>query len=215
MGTYVVKHVPQSLQKSVIDAISLAVILIGLKTAWAGDDIVLLIISLAAGALVGEVLALDDHLNRFASSLEKRFERSSSGAFAKGFVTASLVYGVGAMAIMGALENGISGRYDTLLAKSALDGVTSVVFGSAFGIGVAFSAAPIFLYQGAISLLAAFLQPLLNQFVVAQMSAAGGLLILAIGLNMVGSARIKVANLLPAIPIAALSALIRQSLHWG
>lgn len=211
-GTYLVRRVTPSLQKTVIDAISLAVLLIGLRAAWAAEDLVLLIISLATGALLGETLELDERLNRFAAGLEKRFSVGETGTFAKGFVTATLVYCVGAMAIMGSLENGITGRYDTLLAKASLDGISAVIFSSALGIGVAFSAGPVMIYQGTIALLAASLQPYLTGFVVTQMSAAGGLLILAIGLNMIGSARMKVANLLPAIPVAAALALIRELL---
>jgi hypothetical protein len=212
IGTFIVKRIPDSVRDSVMYAISLAVVLIGLRTAWDAPDFVVLIISLALGALLGETAQLDDRLNAVAKRLERRFGAQSAGTFAKGFVTASLVFGVGAMAVMGALENGLTGRYDTLLAKSALDGISSIVFSSAFGIGVAFSAIPILIYQGGISLLASWIQPFLSDPVVAQMSAVGGLLIAAIGLNMLGATEVKVANLLPGILVGAVLMVLRTTI---
>lgn len=211
LGTHIIKRIPEAIRTSVIHALALCVVLIGLKTAWDVRDFLLLIISLALGAIAGEALDLDARLNAFAQRLEHKFG-SSKGTFARGFVTASLVYCVGAMAIMGALENGLTGKYDTLLAKSALDGISSVVFASAFGIGVAFSALPVLIYQGGISLLAASAQPFLSEAVVAQMSASGGLLISAIGLNMLGVTQIKVANLLPAIVISAVLMALKTTI---
>jgi hypothetical protein len=212
MGSYVVRRLPGSLQNTLIHGISLATLLIGAKMAWECPNIIVAILSLAVGGVAGEVLRLDARLNATAARLEKRFEGTGSGTFAKGFVTASLVFGVGAMAIMGALENGLTGKYDTLLAKSALDGITSIVFSSAFGIGVAFSALPIIALQGSISLLASYLQPLLSPVVVAAMSSTGGLLILGIALNLLGAATVKVANLLPAIVFAGLITALKAML---
>ena len=117
----------------------------------------------------------------------------------EGFVTASLLFCVGAMAIVGALENGLTGNYETLQAKSLLDGISSIVFASSLGIGVAFSAVALFLYQGVISLLASVLSPFLGDAVIAEMTCVGSLLIVALSLNMLGLTKIKVMNLVPAI----------------
>ena len=122
-------------------------------------------------------------------------------SFAKGFVTASLVYCVGAMAVVGALDSGIRGDHTTLIAKAALDGITAIVFASSLGIGVMLSAVPVLVYQGAIALLGTAIAPMLSDIVVTEMSAVGGLLIMAIGINMLLDKDIKVANLLPAILI--------------
>lgn len=125
------------------------------------------------------------------------------GLFIKGFVTGSLVFCVGAMAIMGALESGLTGRHTTLFIKSILDGVTATVFASTMGIGVAFSALPVFLYQGAITVAAVYVKPFLTDAMITEMTAVGGLLIFGIGLNMLtDKLHIKVGNLLPAIFIA-------------
>ena len=119
--------------------------------------------------------------------------------FQRGFVTASLVFCVGSMAIVGALESGLAGNHDTLFAKSLLDGITSVVFASTFGSGVIFSALPVLVYQGAITMGASLLKPFLTPGVIAQMSGVGGLLIAAIGINMLRLAHIRIGNMLPAI----------------
>ena len=124
---------------------------------------------------------------------------TGDNSFAKGFVTASLVYCVGAMAIVGSLESGLKGDHSTLIAKSALDGISAIVFASTMGPGVAMSALAVFLYQGSISLLAQWAAPLFTEPLIAQMSAVGGLLIIGIGLNILLDKHLSVGNLLPAI----------------
>ena len=154
---------------------------------------------MAAGSLVGEAIKIEDRFEALGNLAEKRFSRSSDGGFAKGFVTASLVFCVGSMAIVGSLESGLTGNHATLFAKSFLDGITSIVFAATFGGGVIFSALPVFAYQGTITLAAALLKPFLTGDMIAQMSGVGGLLIAAIGINMLQMARIRVGNMLPAI----------------
>ena len=135
-------------------------------------------------------------------------------AWPRGFVTASLVFCVGAMAIVGALESGLTGNHQTLFAKSLLDGVTSIIFASTLGIGVIFSSISVLIYQGAITLAATYLKPFLTSGVVAQMSAVGGLLIVAIGLNILDIKKLRIGNMLPGlfIPLVydMLSALWRS-----
>ena len=137
-----------------------------------------------------------EHLGQW---LGARFSGGGDEGIAKGFVTASLIFCVGSMAIVGALESGLTGNHQTLFAKSVLDGISSIVFASSFGIGVLFAALTVLVYQGLITLTAAFMKQFLVTAVVDQMSAVGGLLIMAIGLNMLGMKRIKVGNMLPAI----------------
>lgn len=162
----------------------------------------------------------DGHGNSFASAgdagqnaesspLENEDSSGKGGLFIKGFVTASLVFCVGAMAIMGALESGLTGRHTTLFIKSILDGVTATVFASTMGIGVAFSALPVFLYQGAITLAAVYVKPFLTDAMITEMTAVGGLLIFGIGLNLLtDKLHIKVGNLLPAIFVAIFFVII-------
>ncbi len=190
--------IPDRFMKTVMHAISLAVIMIGLKGALQSDDILLIIFSLAIGSVIGEFAGIEHRLECLGQWLEKRFSRSEGG-FAKGFVAASLLFCVGSMAIVGSLESGLAGNHQTLFAKSVLDGVASIIFASTFGIGVMFSAVSVLIYQGLITLSATLIKPFLVPAVVSQMSAVGGLLIMAIGINMLEIKRIKVGNMLPAI----------------
>jgi uncharacterized membrane protein YqgA involved in biofilm formation len=195
--------IPSPYAKSVMQAISLAVILIGLKSALQTDALLIVIFSLAVGTVVGEMLKIEEKLNHLGQWFQARFSKTDEG-FAKGFVTASLVFCVGSMAIVGALESGLTANHQTLFAKSVLDGISSIVFASSLGVGVMLSALPVFIYQGTITLLAASMKPLLTPEVVSQMSAVGGLLIMAIGFNLLEIKKIKVGNMLPAILVPLL-----------
>lgn len=199
VGLLLKKGIQDRYKATVMQAISLAVILIGIRSALKTTDLLIVIVCMALGSLMGEALKIEDRIERLGAFAEKKFSRSDNGHFSKGFVSASLIFCVGAMAIVGALESGLAGNHDTLFAKSLLDGITSVVFASTFGSGVIFSAAPVFVYQGAITLGASSLKPFLTPGVIAQMSGVGGLLIAAIGINMVGVAHIKIGNMLPAL----------------
>ncbi len=183
---------------TIMQAIGLAVIMIGLQSALKTDAILVVIFSLAIGGLLGEWINIEIRLEHLGQWLEKRFS-ATGGEFAKGFVTASLIYCVGSMAIVGALESGLNDNHQILYAKSVLDGISSVVFASTFGLGVFFSAFPVLLYQGIITLSASLLKLVLVNAVVTQMSAVGGLLIMAIGINILNITRIKVGNMLPSI----------------
>lgn len=200
---------PRKYMDTLMQGIALAVILIGLKTAFQTDQLLLVIFSLAIGGVIGEFLAIEDRLERLGGWVESRFSRSGDGGIAKGFVAASLLFCVGSMAIVGSLESGLKGDHQTLFAKSILDGVSSVVFASSLGVGVVFSAAPVFIYQGTITLGASLIKPYLPPEVVAQMSAVGGLLIMAIGVNILELKRIKVGNLLPAIGVPLIYFILR------
>jgi uncharacterized membrane protein YqgA involved in biofilm formation len=202
-------RIPEKYGKTIMHAIGLAVILIGLKAALKTDDILIIIISLAIGSVMGELLRIEDRLERLGKRLGRLVSGDKDGV-AKGFVTASLIYCVGAMAIVGALESGLSGNHQTLFAKSLLDGIGSILFASTLGIGVLFSAVSVFLYQGAITLAASTLKPFLIPGVVAQMSAVGGLLILAIGINLLEIKKLKIGNMLPAIFIPLIYQILKQ-----
>lgn len=153
--------------------------------------------------------ANDASQNAESGLVENENSSGKGSLFIKGFVTASLVFCVGAMAIMGALESGLTGRHTTLFIKSILDGVTATVFASTMGIGVTFSALPVFIYQGAITLAAAYVKPFLTDAMITEMTAVGGLLIFGIGLNLLtDKLHIKVGNLLPAIFVATFFVII-------
>jgi len=180
--------------------LGLAVLLIGVQLALKSREPLIIIGSLIGGGILGELLRIEARLEDLGNRIGDRFQ--GSGQVAEGFVTASLLYCVGAMAIMGALQDGLGSRPDILYAKAALDGIASVALASTLGIGVLFSALPLLAYQGGITLSATFAQKLLTPGVVQEMNAVGGLLIMAIALDLLGIKRIPVGNLLPAVFLA-------------
>lgn len=197
-GIIIKRGIKDEYKKTIMDGVGLAVIVIGLMGAIKTENTILAIISIVLGSLFGEILGIERKLNSLGDTMEERFGKGDSN-FSKGFVTASLVYCVGAMAIVGSLESGLLGDHTTLLAKSILDGISSIIFSSTLGIGVAFSAVAVFIYQGLITLLATYIKDLLTPEVILEMSAVGGILIMAIGINIVELKRIRVGNMLPAI----------------
>ena len=191
-------RVSEKYNKTIVQAISLGVILIGLKSAFQCNDFILIIISLAIGSLIGGILGIEYRLESTGMWLEKRISQKSGG-FATGFVTTTLLFCIGAMAIVGSLESGLTGNHDTLFAKATIDGIMAVIFSSTMGIGVLFSSVSVLIYQGSITLAAVYIKPFLTPEVISQISAVGGLLIVALGMNMLRENKIKVGNMLPAV----------------
>jgi hypothetical protein len=204
LGTLLKKGIPQRVGDTVIQGLGLAVILIGAQMALQTRNPLIVIGSLALGGVVGAGLDIEGRLESLGKRIEARFGRPGESGMAYAFVTASLIFCVGAMAVMGAIEDGLTGNPKTLIAKAMLDGIAATIFASTMGIGVLFSAVPVLIYQGSITLAARFVGAGLSPWVVAELTATGGLLIVAIGLNLIKAARIKVGNLLPAIFIAAI-----------
>lgn len=210
LGMVFRKGIPDTYKKTVIQAIGLAVLLVGLRAALRSDALLVVIISMAVGGVIGEWLGIEDRLDRLGKWFEGRFSGNGGGDVAKAFVTASLVYCVGSMAIVGSLESGLAGNHQTLYAKSLLDGITAIIFTASFGIGVILSAGAVFLYQGAITLSAVLIKPYLMPMVVDQMSAVGGLLIMGIGVNLLEIQKIRIGNMLPAIFLPLIYYLLRR-----
>lgn len=210
VGMIVKGKLSERFKSIVMQALGLSVFIIGLsgtlsaifKVSSDGTlesrDIMEMIIFLVVGSLIGEAINIEKRLNRLAELIQNKLP-SSGGNFSVGFVTATLLFCVGAMAIVGSLEEGLTGNADTLYAKSILDCISSIIFSSTMGIGVLFSAIPVLVYQGSITLLAEFLEPMLTTEVISQMSLVGNVLILGIGLNLLEIRSIKVANMLPAV----------------
>jgi uncharacterized membrane protein YqgA involved in biofilm formation len=195
--------IPELYHKLVFDSLSLCVVLIGLLNAFKVENLLLVIFSLVFGSIIGQWLDLEKRLENFSYWIEKKFIKAKpngeESAFSKGFVTTTLVYCVGSMAVVGSFESGLSGNHSTLFAKAALDGMSAVLFAASLGFGVAFSSIPVFLYQGALTLSASALKPFITEIAIADMSAAGGLIIVALGLKMLEIKKMPVANMLPAI----------------
>ncbi len=220
-GTFVRKGIPQRYKETVTQAIGLSVMMIGISGVLQGMYkvvegerldrlyIMTMILSLIIGGIIGEIANIEDKLDRVGKWFQSKFAKNGGG-FSDGFVMASLIFCVGAMAIVGSLEDGLTGNTGTLFAKSILDGIMSIVLASTFGIGVAFSAIPILIYQGGITLLAVWIKPWLTADVITQMSLVGSVLIFCIGMNILEIKKMKVGNLLPAIFIPLVYYVIRS-----
>ena len=201
LGLLFSKGISKRYEEIILSGVGLSVLLIGIKSALVSDNLMVVIFSVIIGAILGEWLKIESKLESLGAFLERKVTKKSDDtkSFARGFVTASLVFCVGSMAIVGSLESGLTGNHQTLFAKSILDGVTSVIFASAMGLGVMFSGIAVFLYQGLITITATSLKDLLVPETIEQMTSVGGLLIMAIGFNMLKITTIRVGNLLPAI----------------
>lgn len=192
------------LQTIIMQGIALCVLFLGISGSLKGQNSLITILSMVIGAIIGELLDLDKRMHSLGNWIQKKTEKlfphgNGTSSIADGFITASLLFCVGAMSIVGALQDGLTGDHSTLFAKSLLDGISSVVFSASLGVGVIFSAAAVLLYQGVIALAASFLSPYLGEAVIAEMTCVGSLLIVGIGLNMLDLTKIKIMNLVPAI----------------
>jgi len=189
---------PENVKRIVFQALGLAVLVIGLQMALAFDRPLLVVFSLVLGGICGELLRIEDRLEALGERL-KAVARSRNALFTEGFVSASLIYCIGSMAVLGALDDGLRQDPTILFTKATLDGFASIPLASTYGVGVMFSAIPILLYQGAMTLAAGSLREYATPQLLAQLSSVGGFLILSIGVNLLGLTRIKVGNLLPAL----------------
>ena len=206
VGLVVKGRLTEKISTTIMNGLALCILYIGISGALKGKDTLQMIICIALGALIGEIIDIDKRLNNLGDMIEKKIngkkKNSSSNekiSISEGFVTSSLLFCVGAMAVVGALESGLQDNHTTLFAKSILDGISSIIFTSSLGIGVMLSSIAVLIYQGSITLLAGGLSTVLTDTVISNMSAVGSLLIVGLGFNMLGASKIKVANLLPAI----------------
>ena len=193
----------ERLQTIIMQGVALCVLYLGISGSLEGQNTLITILSMVLGAILGEALDLDRRMQSLGNWVQRRTERllpaHGKVSVSEGFVTASLLFCVGAMAIVGALQDGLTGDHSTLFAKALLDGISAIIFGASLGIGVSFSAVAVFLYQGIIALLASFLSPFLGDAVIAEMTCVGSLLILVLGTNLLNVTKIKVMNLVPAV----------------
>lgn len=205
VGLIVKGRLTEKISSTIMNGLALCVLFIGISGVLKGQDTLQIIICIAIGALIGEIIDIDRKLNDLGDFIEKKINSKKKNtsnekiSISEGFVTSSLLFCVGAMAVVGSLESGLQGNHTTLFAKSILDGISSIIFSSSLGIGVMLSSIAILIYQGSITLLAGALSTILTDIVINNMSAVGSLLIVGLGFNMLGITKIKVANLLPAI----------------
>ena len=205
IGVFLKKGLPQKVSAGVMQGMALCVLGVGIQGIFDSKNFLIPIISMAIGGMVGSWIDLDLYLNRFGDFMQKKLTKGDGGStFGEGFVTATLLVCVGAMAITGALDSGIRGDHSTIFAKSLIDFVSCMIMASTLGIGVAFAGVACFAYQGAIALGGSVLARFLTESMIGEMSCVGSLLIVAIALNMLGLTKIKVVNFIPAcfLPLA-------------
>ncbi len=201
-------RIKESYIRAIISALALVTFVIGISSAVTTQNLLCVIVCMAFGTLIGELLQLDDRINGAGEFIKRKVLRGrfEGSRFTEGFVSACILFCVGSMTIMGSLEAGVNKNYSIIFAKSALDFVSSMMFGAAMGIGVTFSALFILVFQGALTLLSGLVSPYLSSAVITEMTAVGGTILIGMGFNMLelSEKRIKVANMLPAIflPIA-------------
>lgn len=204
IGMFLKKSLPERLAKAMTTAVALAVLYIGVDGMLSGENTLVLVLSMVIGALTGTLLDLDTKLNKLGAYIEGKFKSKNGGvSVAEGFVSATLLFCVGAMTIVGALQSGLTGNHETQFTKAILDFISSIILASTLGIGVLLASVSVFVIQGSVVLLAQVVAPFLNDYVIAEMTCAGSVLIVALALNMLGVTKIKLMNLLPAmfIPI--------------
>jgi uncharacterized membrane protein YqgA involved in biofilm formation len=213
IGLAIGNRLSQRLREIMTTGLGLSTLLIGMQMALKVQNPLVVIASMVIGGVVGELLGIEEALERAGEWLRSR-ARSRSGTFVTGYVTASLVFCVGPMTLLGSIQEGLTGNPDIIYTKAMLDGAASVAFASSLGVGVGFAAITVLVFQGALTLLGAQLAFLLRPEILNEVTATGGLLILAIGLLLLEVKRLRVANLLPALVVVVLLTAARLSLGW-
>lgn len=208
LGLFFGARFPERMSQTIVAGLGLFTLAIGARLSFDSENVILVLLSLLMGGVLGEWMNIEDRLEHFGAWLQKRFASKAQGGsaqFVRGFLTASLVFCIGPMAILGSIQDGLSGDYELLAIKAVLDGFASVVFASTLGIGVLFSVLVVLIYQGGISLLAQQAQTVLSDAMITEMSAVGGILLLGVAVSsLLEIKRIRVGNFLPALAIAPL-----------
>lgn len=209
LGKFIGNRIPTRVQEQVLLVLPLSVMIMGIQMALKAHEFIIVMMSLAIGTGIGAAMDIDGAFNRFGEKIDSRLAARAGGEVTgEGPMTAaiqsSILFCVGSMAIIGAIEAGMNGSTETFMIKSVLDGMTSLVFGSTLGIGVALSAIPVFLYEGALVLMSGFLEPFISDVLLADLTSVGGIMILAIGFGILEIKDLKVANMLPAFIVVIL-----------
>ena len=201
LGLLFRKRLKEEHTKTIVACMGICTMVIGISGAIGTSNILIVLACLVVGTVLGELLKLEARLDGLGERLKKKVSKNGDSRFTEGFVTASLLFCIGSMSIMGSFEAGLQGNYDIIFTKSLMDGIMAITFSATMGIGVAFSALTILVYQGGLTLLAGVIAPLLTDPIITEMSAVGGVMLIATGMNIVGltKERIRVGNMLPAL----------------
>ncbi|MBH0230261.1 DUF554 domain-containing protein [Halobacillus yeomjeoni] len=210
--------IPERYKETVMHGVGLTVMLIGLQMAFKTENIVIVLLSLLLGAVIGEAMRLEDKLEGIGRSLERKFTKpDEKSTIAQGFITASLIFVIGALAVIGALDSGLRNDHEILITKAIIDGFISLVLTTTLGVGVIFSIVPVVLYEGSIALLATqinqWIPKSMLDMLINEVTAAGGLMIVAIGLNILKITKIRVANLLPGLIVVGLIVFVLRGIQ--
>ncbi len=216
LGTLLGERMPPRIRQIVMQGVGLVTLAVGMSMAITTKNFLLVLLSIVLGGILGEWWGLEERLDEAGKWLETRAARFpflAQGEFTKGFVTASLVFCVGPMTILGSIQDGLSGDYTLLTIKSVLDGFSALAFAASMGMGATFSAVTVLVYQGVLTLGASLFQNVLTDTIVTEMTATGGVMILGIGLLLLEIRRVRVANFLPALAIVPLLVTLWEM--WG
>lgn len=209
LGLLFRRGLPKKWQQTIMGSMALCVVVIGIQMALKTGNIVVVVAALAIGAVIGELLDIEAAMQRFGDWLGSKVaggDASAAAAIAKGFVSASVLFCSGAMSIVGSLQDGLAGDHTTLFAKATIDGIIAMILTANMGLGVIFSAVSVGVFQGTITLLAGAIAPLITDAVLNEVTAAGGVMIMGIGTNMLHLTEIRIANLLPGVLAVAVLA---------
>lgn len=207
IGLVIKRGLPEKWQETIMNGIGMSILIIGIQMALKSNQIVAVILSLTMGGIIGEIIDIEAWLNRVGEWIGSRMaggRNESSAKIATGFANASILYCSGAMAIVGSIQDGLMGDHNTLFAKAALDGVISVVLAANMGIGVMISSLSVGIYQGSITLLAGIIEAFITKAILAELTATGGVMIMAIGTNTLGLTKVRIGNMLPSLVIVAI-----------
>ena len=198
LGLFIGKFIPQKLQTTIFNAMGLFILYVGISMSLSTKHSIAVLLSLVLGAITGDLLGLEEKLNSLGDTLKAKFHASDSG-FTQGFVSATLVFCMGSMAIIGAFNDGLRHDPELLITKGIMDGISSVLFAGSMGLGVVFSVFPMFIYQAGLTFLAVWAEPFITAEMYANISGIGGLMILGIGLNFLKITSLKLGDMLPGL----------------
>lgn len=205
IGLAIHARLPERLTKIAFQGIGLFTVFLGFTMAAKTNNFLVMIFSIVPGSIIGELIGIEKNMDRLAGRIKQKI-KSENKSFSEGFITAFLLFCMGSMTILGAIEEGLGGRPDLLIAKSVLDGFSSLALAASLGVGVIFSVLPLLVYQGGITLFASSLQQFFTSALINELSAVGGLLLIGLGINILEIKRLRILNMLPSLVIAVILA---------
>lgn len=209
LGLVVKRGLPEKWQETIMSGIALSIVIIGTKMALVTQNIVVVIVALALGSIIGEILDLEGGMQKIGDWIGNKLaggSKSAAAQIAQGFASASVLFCSGAMAIVGSIQSGLANDHATLYAKATLDGIIALVMTANLGVGVIFSSISVGIYQGSIVLVSGFIEPYVTQKILNEITASGGIMIMAIGFNMMNLTHTRIANMVPGMFVAAVLA---------